>query len=61
MGSIRNFHAHDGGLIREQLSELPDHRHSMTYSIFESDMAVSDQVATMRLRTVTDGNGCFAE
>lgn len=61
VGCIRNFHTHDGGLIREQLLELSDHRHSMVYSILESDMGVSDYVAKIRLRAVTDGNGCFAE
>ncbi len=61
VGCVRNFHTHDGGLIREQLLELSDHRHCMVYSILESGMGVSDYVATMRLRVVTDGDGCFAE
>lgn len=61
VGCIRNFHRHDGGLIREQLLELSDHRHSLIYSILDSDMGVTDYVATMRLRAVTDGDSCFAE
>ena len=61
VGCIRNFHTHDGGLIREQLLELSDHRHSLVYSILESGMGVSDYVASMRLHRVTDGNGCFAQ
>jgi hypothetical protein len=61
VGCIRNFHTHDGGLIREKLLALSDHRHTMVYSILESGMGVTDYVATLRLHAVTDGNGCFVE
>lgn len=61
VGCVRNFHTQAGGLIREQLLELSDHRHSLIYSILDSDMGVTDYVATMHLRAVTDGDGCFAE
>lgn len=61
VGCVRNFHTHTGALIREQLLALSDHRHSMVYSILESDMGVTDYVATITLHAVTDGNGCFAQ
>ena len=61
VGCIRYFHTHGGDLIREQLLELSDHEHRVVYSILESHMGVTDYVATMQLRPVTDGNACFAE
>jgi hypothetical protein len=61
VGCIRHFHTHDGNLIREQLLELSDHRYRVVYCILESHMGVRDYVATLQLRPVTDGDGCFAE
>ena len=61
VGCIRAIHTQGGDLVRERLLELSDHRHRVVYSILESHMGVSDYVATMRLRRVTDGDTCFAE
>lgn len=61
VGCVRHFHTHGGELIREQLLELSDHRHCLVYSILESHMGVTDYVATMQLRPITDSDGCFAE
>jgi hypothetical protein len=61
VGCIRNFTLKDGGRIREQLLALSDYDFSVTYSILESPMGVSNYVATLKLTPITDGNRCFAE
>jgi hypothetical protein len=61
VGCIRNFTLKDGGRIREQLLALSDFDFSMTYSILESPMGVTDYIATLKLTPITDGNRCFAE
>lgn len=61
VGCIRNFTLKDGGRIREQLLALSDYDFSVTYSILESPMGVSNYIATLKLTPVTDGNRCFAE
>ena len=49
IGCVRNFRLKDGGRIRERLLALSDYDFSMTYSILESPMAVTDYVATLKL------------
>lgn len=61
VGCIRAFTLRDGGRIREQLLALSDYEYSVTYSILESPMGVSEYVATLRLFPVTDGGRTFAE
>ena len=61
VGCIRNFTLKDGGRIREQLLALSDYDFSVTYSILESPMGVSNYIATLKLTPITDGNRCFAE
>ncbi|WP_137389272.1 SRPBCC family protein [Rhodoligotrophos defluvii] len=61
IGCIRNFVLKDGGRIRERLLALSDYDLSMTYSILESPMGVSNYVATLKLTPVTDGDRTFAE
>jgi hypothetical protein len=61
VGCIRNFTLKDGGRIREQLLALSDYDFSVTYSILESPMDVTNYVATLKLTPITDGNRCFAE
>ena len=61
IGCVRQFRLRDGGTIRERLLGLDDLRHSCTYAILESGMAVEDYVATLRVMDVTDGDRCFAE
>jgi hypothetical protein len=61
VGCIRNFRLKDGGIIRERLLALSDYDFSMTYSILESPMAVTDYVATLKLAPVTDGDRSYAE
>jgi hypothetical protein len=61
VGCIRNFTLKDGGRIREQLLALSDYDFSVTYSILESPMGVTNYIATLKLTPVTDGNRCFAE
>ena len=58
---MRNFRLKDGGRIRERLLGLSDYDLSMTYSILESPMAVTNYVATLKLTPVTDGDRSFAE
>ena len=61
IGCVRNFRLKDGGRIRERLLGLSDYDFSMTYSILESPMAVTNYVATLKLTPVTDGDRSFAE
>ena len=61
VGCVRNFRLKDGGLIRERLLALSDYDFSMTYTILESPMGVSDYLATLRLAPITDGDRTFAE
>jgi hypothetical protein len=61
VGCIRNFTLRDGGRIREQLLALSDYEFSVTYSILESPMGVSNYIATLKLTPITDGNRTFAE
>ena len=61
IGCVRHFHAHDGGLFRERLLALSDFDHTCTYEILDSPMGVTNYVATLKLRPVTDGNRTFAE
>ena len=61
VGCIRNFTLKDGGRIREQLLALSDYDYSVTYSILESPMGVTNYIATLKLTPITDGNRCFAE
>jgi Polyketide cyclase / dehydrase and lipid transport len=61
IGCVRNFRLKDGGRIRERLLGLSDYDFSMTYSILESPMAVTNYVATLKLTPVTDGDRSLAE
>lgn len=62
IGCVRNFQLTGGGAtIREQLLALSDVKHSCTYSILESPLAVNNYVATVRLRRVTTTNQTFGE
>jgi hypothetical protein len=61
VGCVRNFRLKDGGRIRERLLALSDYDFSMTYSILESPMGVTDYVATLKLTPITDGDRSFAE
>lgn len=61
VGCVRAFRLRDGGFIREKLLSLSDISHSLTYSILESPMALSDYCATLSLMPVTDANATFVE
>ena len=61
VGCIRAFRLEDGGFIREKLLSLSDIDRSLTYSILESPMDLSDYTATLGLMPVTDANATFVE
>src|SRR5215472_6114725 len=61
VGCVRRFRLVDGGELREQLLQLSDREHSFTYCILESPIALIEYVATLRLKSVTDGPGTFWE
>ena len=66
VGCVRNFRlrassGERGGTIRERLLALDDRAHACTYEILESDMAVTDYVATLALLPVTDTNATYVE
>ena len=61
IGCVRALVLRDRGRIREKLLASSDYDFSVTYSILESPMGVTDYVATLRLFPVTDTGECFAE
>jgi len=61
IGAVRTIRTRDGAAIREKLLALSDYEFSCTYSILESQLGVSNYMATIRLVPVTDGNRTFCE
>lgn len=61
IGCIRELTLGNGEHVREQLLGYSSVEHSIVYSILESEMPVTDYVATMQLRPVVDGNQTFFE
>lgn len=61
IGCVRTFRLRDDGVIREKLLGLSDYDFSVTYSILESPMGVTNYVATLKLTPITDGDRSFAE
>jgi len=61
IGCVRAFRLRDDGVIREKLLGLSDYDFSVTYSILESPMGVTNYVATLKLTPITDGDRSFAE
>ena len=59
VGCIRNFSLKDGNHIREQLLALSDHDYLSTYCILDATLPMKNYVATVQLKTVTDGNRTF--
>jgi NADPH:quinone reductase-like Zn-dependent oxidoreductase/uncharacterized protein YndB with AHSA1/START domain len=59
VGCVRNFHLRDGAHIREQLIALSDSDHISTYCILDATVPLMRYVATVQLKTVTDGNRTF--
>ena len=61
VGCTRVLTLRDGSTVREQLLGLSDFDLFCTYSILESSMVVENNVATLRLTPVTEGDRTFAE
>jgi len=61
VGCVCNFHLQNGDRIRERLLGLSDDDMFCTYAILESPMPLTDYVATIRLKPITDGDRTFAE
>jgi hypothetical protein len=61
VGCVRAFTLKDGGALREKLLALSDFDYSVSYSILESPLGVTNYIATLKLAPVTDGERCFAE
>ncbi|VTU14947.1 SRPBCC family protein [Variovorax sp. RA8] len=59
VGCVRSFTLRDGNRIREQLLTLSDSEHKSTYCIVEATVPLQRYVATVTLKTVTDGNRTF--
>jgi NADPH:quinone reductase-like Zn-dependent oxidoreductase len=59
VGCVRNFSLKDGNRIREQLLSLDDDAHRSTYCIVDATVPLQRYVATVTLKTVTDGNRTF--
>jgi len=59
VGCVRNFSLKDGNQIREQLLALSDRDYISTYCILDATLPMKNYVATVQLKTVTDGNRTF--
>lgn len=59
VGCIRAFRLKDGNFVREQLIALDDHSYCSSYSIVESTLPISNYVATITLKPITDGDKTF--
>jgi carbon monoxide dehydrogenase subunit G len=51
----------DGSTVRERLVGLSDSEYCASYSLLTQGLALTDYIATVRLRPVTDGNWTFIE
>ena len=61
VGSVRSFHTHDGGHIRERLLMLDDARYCFSYNFETPAFPVKNYIATLRLYPVTHTDQTFAE
>jgi hypothetical protein len=61
VGCVRAFTTADGSFLRERLLALSDLDYSLTYTILESPMPITDYVATFRCTPVTEGARTFVE
>jgi NADPH:quinone reductase len=59
VGCVRRFRLQDGARVREQLLSLSDRDHRLTYCILNADIPLERYVATVQLKSVTDGDGTF--
>ncbi len=61
IGCVRAFTLRSRERFRERLLALSDYEYSVTYSILESPLPLSDYVATLRLFPITETDTTFAE
>ena len=61
IGCVRHMTMEDGSTIREKLLGLSDYDRVYTYSILESEMAVTNYVASLRTTPITEDNRSFVE
>jgi NADPH:quinone reductase-like Zn-dependent oxidoreductase/uncharacterized protein YndB with AHSA1/START domain len=59
VGCVRSFTLKDGNRIREQLLMLDDREHQCTYCIVDASVPLLRYVASVTLKTVTDGDRTF--
>lgn len=61
VGCVRQFRLQDGSELREQLLTLSDRDHSLTYCILDSPIPLIDDVASVRLKPITNRGHTFWE
>jgi uncharacterized protein YndB with AHSA1/START domain len=61
IGCVRNFKVVTGATIRERLLDFSDEQNLVSYSIIETPQPISNHMAVLKLRRVTDDNRTFAE
>jgi NADPH:quinone reductase len=59
VGCVRSFTLKDGQRIREQLLSLSDAEHTSRYAIVEATLPLQRYVATVTLKSITDGQRTF--
>jgi uncharacterized protein YndB with AHSA1/START domain len=61
IGCVRNFKVVTGATIRERLLDFSDEQNLVSYSIIETPQPISNHMAILKLRRITDGDQTFAE
>jgi carbon monoxide dehydrogenase subunit G len=61
VGCVRVAVLADGSTVRERLLALSDADHSASYTLLTEGLALTDYVATVKLRPITDGDRTFIE
>ena len=59
IGAVRNFVLTGGEQVRERLLTLSDKEHRLRYTIVDSDIPITNYVAEVALKPVTDGNRTY--
>lgn len=61
VGCIRRYKRKDGLTLRERLVALDDAKHSLSYTLLDAPIPVSDYLATLRLSAIRHMNATHVE
>lgn len=58
-GTVRTLTLEDGGKVKEKLDSLDHDKRTLTYSILDSPMPITNYTGTMQVRELEDGQSEF--